>query len=184
MRMWDGRADVDSVGTALYLDWLLQDRANAGLAAAATQGTAWSADQTASAVRTLAAAGAKLRGDFSSVRVAWGTVLRMARGATQTPCGGFGYMGGVSAAVRPTSGTVQPGGWIRANFGSSTRMIVSLEPKGIRSWSVLPYGNSDDPVSPHYTDQMGLYGAGKYKVDSFGADAVAKSAKESLRLAR
>jgi len=184
LRRWDGRAEVDSVGTALYLAWLKQDRSNVGLASAAGLGTAWNAEQTASAVRTLAEAGKKLRSDMGSVAVAWGKVLRLVRGDKQAPCGGYGYYVDSNSAVRPTSGAVQPGGWIRANFGSSTRMIVSLEPKGLRSWSVLPFGNSDDPKSPHYSDQMELYGAGKYKPDPFGPEEVRKAAKETLDLKR
>ncbi len=182
MDKWNGRADADSVGTALYVAWLEQRPTNAALAREATAGNSWRADQTAQALKDLSAAAEKLKKSFGRVDVKWGQVLRLIRGDKQVPAGGFGYIAGVGAAVRPTTGAPQPDGTIRANFGSSTRMIVSLDPNGVKSWSVLPYGNSEVVTSPHWTDQMELYANGKYKPDAFGEAAVKAVAKETLRL--
>lgn len=184
MKRWDGRADADSVGPALYAMWMMEHRSNAALAAEAKTGIAWTADQVKSAEADLQAAGMKLKASLGSVDIPWGKMLRLVRGKKEVPCGGFGYFGGASAAVRPTTGPMQTGGWCKASFGSSTRMIVSLEPRGIKSWSVIPYGNSEVPTSPHFADQMEMYATGQYKSDPFGVDAVKRAAKETLHLSR
>jgi acyl-homoserine lactone acylase PvdQ len=47
-------------------------------------------------------------------------------------------------------------------------MIVHLDPKRVESWSVLPYGESQDPANPHYADQAAIFGRGEYKDTQFG----------------
>ena len=37
--------------------------------------------------------------------------------------------------------------------GQSCTTVVVLEEGDVRSYSVVPYGQSEDPSSPHYTDQ-------------------------------
>ena len=46
---------------------------------------------------------------------------------------------------------------------SYTTLLADLRPGGIKSWSILPFGNSTDPKNPHYTDQMEMFGRGEYK---------------------
>jgi acyl-homoserine lactone acylase PvdQ len=41
---------------------------------------------------------------------------------------------------------------------------VQFKPGAVRSWSATPYGESDDPHSPHYADQAErLFSAGRLK---------------------
>ena len=47
-------------------------------------------------------------------------------------------------------------------------MIVHLNPAKVESWSILPYGESQDSTSPHYADQMEMFGRGEYKPTGFG----------------
>jgi acyl-homoserine lactone acylase PvdQ len=48
--------------------------------------------------------------------------------------------------------------------GQNWVQIVQFKPGGVQSWSVTPYGQSDDPTSPHYTDQAEhLFSPGKMK---------------------
>ncbi len=46
--------------------------------------------------------------------------------------------------------------------GPSWRMVVSLEKSGIKSWAVYPGGQSGNPGSEHYTDQLNQWVEGKY----------------------
>ena len=75
-------------------------------------------------------------------------------------------------------------GHVLCTGGSSFRMIVEMDPNGVRSWSVLPYGNSQDPTNPHYTDQMALHGRGEYKDTIFGLAHIRKEATASTKLER
>jgi acyl-homoserine lactone acylase PvdQ len=56
----------------------------------------------------------------------------------------------------PDDGPEQSNGQIVDNDGWGHLMIVmESEPKEI--WSLLPFGESDDPSSPHYNDQTKLH---------------------------
>ena len=63
-------------------------------------------------------------------------------------------------------------------------MIVHLDPKGIQSWSVLPYGNSQDPANPHYADQQALFGQGEYKDTLYGLKQARSGAATHTTLRR
>jgi acyl-homoserine lactone acylase PvdQ len=160
MRKWDGRADVDSKGTALYYFWL---RVKGMSALAVKAGKGWeSADRTA-ALTGLAEASGEMR-KFHKLDIPWGKLHVSQRGDKTVPTSGFGvFAQGVEVvAVNPNMGPLRDGK-IVCRVGSSFRMIADLKPGGIRSWTILPYGNSTDPKSPHYTDQMELFGRGEYK---------------------
>jgi acyl-homoserine-lactone acylase len=121
-----------------------------------------------------------------TVEARWGGIQYMQRGTIKLPVQGFGYVlpGSDLAAVSPASagGDTLKSGQSRTTFGSSFRMIVSLEPRGVQSWSVLPYGNSSNDASPHFADQMDLYAVGKYKPTYFGLSGAKKTAVKSYRL--
>jgi acyl-homoserine-lactone acylase len=56
------------------------------------------------------------------------------------------------------------------NFGSSFVMAVDLDPKsGPRANVLLTYGNSSDPASPHYRDQLAMFAAGRTRPARFTA---------------
>ncbi|MEK7403512.1 MAG: penicillin acylase family protein, partial [Acidobacteriota bacterium] len=58
--------------------------------------------------------------------------------------------------LHPDSGTEQEDGRIHCNDGWGHLLVVMEgEPKEI--WSLLPYGQSEDPKSPHYNDQAKLH---------------------------
>lgn len=51
-------------------------------------------------------------------------------------------------------------GGLDVDHGPSWRQIVDL---GGKSWCVIPGGQSGNPFSPHYTDQLELWASGRYK---------------------
>ncbi len=187
LRRWDGRADIDSVGTALVAYWGSQNPGMAALIQKAAAGTPWSSEEQAAAASSLSAAEKGLVRDFGKVAVRWGEVLRMRRGAREIGVSGFGYLvPGMGAAVNPT-GTPRRGpitGEIIATRGSSWRMVVSLKPGNVQSWSVLPYGNSHDPASPYYANQMSIFATRRYKETHFGAEAARAKAVQKISLTR
>ena len=83
--------------------------------------------------------------------VAWGELHRHRRGGVDLP------MDGGVESLCPSGGEPDPDGRVRVAFGSSFRMVAQLaEDACPELWAAQPYGNSDDPDSPHYTDQMEL----------------------------
>jgi acyl-homoserine lactone acylase PvdQ len=186
LKAWDHKAKVDSVGCALYTYWLRDRKQNNGLSEAAGKGKVWSDADGKEANASLTSAAEKMIAEQGTLDVRWGGVQYMQRGTIKTPVQGFGYVAPWSgiAAVSPASAGSQTlkSGQSHATFGSSFRMIVSLEPKGIQSWSVLPYGNSNLPSSPHYADQMSLYAVGQYKPTNFGLSNAKKSSVKSYHL--
>lgn len=180
LRRWSRRADISSRGCALYAYWA-RDKEAAPLIRQAASGKSWTPEQAATAIRTLDAAAEKLKKDHGALSVEWGDVHRMSRGGWSVPVLGWGYVVGGDAAVAPNSGPFKDGVF-QCDFGSSWRMIVSLEASEIRSWSALPYGNSSDAKNPHYADQMALFGRGQYKEAPFGIEAARRAARRTTVL--
>ena len=186
LKAWDRKATVDSVGCVLYTYWLRDRKQNNNLSEAAGNGKAWSADEGAEAKASLVSCAEKMIAEQGALDVRWGGVQYMQRGTIRVPVQGFGYVapGSGIAAISPASAgsDTLKSGQSHATFGSSFRMIVSLDPKGIQSWSVLPYGNSNVPTSPHFSDQMPLYAVGKYKPTNFGLLNAKKLSVKSYQL--
>jgi len=91
--------------------------------------------------------------------VAWadmnGTMLpRDQRGATLSPSG-------LTAHGYPV------------NFGTSFVMAVDLTPAGPTAGVLLTYGNSGDPASPHFRDQLDAFARGQLRPARFTAAQVA-----------
>jgi penicillin amidase len=50
----------------------------------------------------------------------------------------------------------------KVSAGPSTRRIIDFSDIE-NSWSILPTGQSGNPLSEHYSDQAALYNAGKFR---------------------
>ncbi len=186
LKAWDKKSTIDSIGCALYTYWLREDKRNPGLSSGAGHDTKWSQADEQQVKETLESAAKKMIVEQGNLSVRWGDIQYMQRGTEKCPVQGFGYAapGTPIAAVSPASAGSETlkGGRSHATFGSSFRMIVSLDPKGVQSWSVLPYGNSNVSSSPHFSDQMSLYSVGKYKPTFFGKANAQKQAVKSYHL--
>jgi len=169
LRKWDCRADVDSRGTALYWFMLRADPKMNGLAVRAAHGDTWTSEEKRAALIALHKAAEDMRALGLPPDAPWGDVHVSRRGPTTTRISGLLAPGpGAIAAVVPNYGPFQ-GGKIVCNVGSSFRMIVHLDPKRVESWSILPYGESQDPQNPHFGDQAAMFGRGAYKDTHFGS---------------
>ena len=65
------------------------------------------------------------------------------------------------------------GGKEPSTHGPSWRMVVSLQ-EPIKSWGILPGGQAEDPMSPHYDDQFKLWKDYRYKELLFETDPTFK----------
>ncbi|MCT9110047.1 penicillin acylase family protein [Streptomyces mirabilis] len=68
------------------------------------------------------------------------------------------------ADASPDSGTGTPPA---GAFGSSFLMAVELTPDGPRAHTLLTYGQSSNPASPHYTDQTRLFSRKQWVTERF-----------------
>lgn len=101
--------------------------------------------------RALEAALERMQKLFGKTEVPWGQVNVTVRGGT-FPMDGTGLFD----VLHPDGGTEQSNGQIFDNDGWGHIMVV-MEGQPKQIWSLLPYGESEDPSSPHYNDQTKLH---------------------------
>jgi acyl-homoserine-lactone acylase len=90
--------------------------------------------------------------------VPWGKINVVVRGGT-FPLSGAGELFGV---LHPDYGPEQDDGRIFCNDGWGHLLIV-MEGAPKEVWSLLPYGESEHPSSPHFNDQAKLHSAQQVK---------------------
>src|SRR5258708_21295582 len=180
---WGGRADINARGCGLYLYWLLADKGNPALAKRADTGPAWTVDERLKATESLKKAAEQMKKDHGRLDLTWGEVHVTERGGKSMGIIGLAYFapGDQTATVAPNFGAFKDGK-ITCIGGSSFRMITDLDPKGIKSWSILPYGDTPDPKNPHFNDQTALFRPGHYKDTMLGLDRTKKGGGSTLSL--
>ncbi len=108
-----------------------------------------------------------------------GEIQRLRRGKLDLP-----ILGGTDT-LRATSiwDYDQPDGKFRVRHGDSFVMLVRWDARGnVVSESIQPYGAAiSRPESPHYTDQMQLFVAGKFKPVHFEWTDAVRNAKRRYR---
>lgn len=139
----------------------------------------WRGDAMPDARKTLQEAVDEFNKRFGRIDPKLGDIQRLRRGNVD-----LAMLGG-SDALRATTmwDADQADGKVRVRHGDSYIMLIRWDKNGgVVSESIQPYGAATTrPDSPHYTDQMKLFVAGKYKPVHFEwADAV-KHAKRRYR---
>jgi acyl-homoserine lactone acylase PvdQ len=155
LRAWDGRAEVESVGMTLFRAWwsALEPMRDAELRQTVEEGRALSGHAQDSLLAALDKAGRSLSQRFGGLHVPWGRVYRARRGDCSWPVSGISGRDGLIALRAVGSGEPDEDGISYARGGPACTTVVMLKPGDVRSYSVVPYGQSEDPTSPHYTDQ-------------------------------
>lgn len=175
---WDGLLNRDAVGAALFQAWLLQPFVWEKLYV----GTYLPADYNTTAplaerypeecANALVNAAEWLRAFGYPLDVTWGELHRLRRGNVDLPCDG-----GLDSLV-PNGGRLnEADGKTTVQFGSSFRSVIELLPDGNpHIWAGAPWGNSDDPSSPHFADQLPLAARREYRAVPWTREAVAREA--------
>jgi len=152
---WDGRLDAESTGATLFDAWLVQARKSgltpADLNALRTGG-ALSADKQKALLAALRTAAGDLRRVYGTIEVPWGRAHRTGRGSSSWPVAG-GDAGGIRVLRAISFGGPNEKGERLATGGQSMPTLVIFKKTGVESYSALPWGDSDDPASPHFADQ-------------------------------
>lgn len=176
IRAWDGRITLDSTAASLFLIW-----------AEKLFTPAWSSRR---APGDLCSALAEVVGefdrDFGDWRVAWGEINRHQRfdtsaglvvsdGRESFPiAGGHGSLGVSFCYLARSSGTKRRYGY----HGSSYVAAVEFA-DGPKARTIVPFGASRHPDSPHYADQAPIFAAGQLKQAHFARPDVSRAARRT-----
>lgn len=116
-------------------------------------------------------AAARLKQTCGKVEVKWGDIHKVGRTGSW-PVDGAGIR--FYATLRPVGyGPSGAGGMRKAVSGQSHVMLIFFKPGAVESFSVTPFGISDQPDSPHYEDQTEkLFAQNRLKSTFFGAEAL------------
>ena len=127
----------------------------------------------------------RLEIDFGTWKVAWGEVNRLQRveqsagesfsdAKESVPVRG---VGGDSGSMFAFIARQAPGQKRRYGvYGNSFVSVIEFGPT-VRACSVIAYGQSNDPKSPHYFDQAPLYAAGELKPACFERGEIERNAE-------
>jgi acyl-homoserine-lactone acylase len=117
----------------------------------------------ARAVEAFAWAVAEVRRKYGGVDVAWGTVHRVRHGSVDVPVGGCS---GILGCFRVLGFREEPDG-TRTVVGGDGWVLAVEFTTPVRAYSVLAYGQSSVPGSPHHDDQAALFAANRMKPVAF-----------------
>ncbi len=161
---WDKTVAPESKGGTLFEIWWTRYRTTGGTFArtwspAEPTTTPRGLQDTQRAIDAFTFAVDNIKSRYGAVDVAWGEVHRVRRGTVDVPVGGCGSDLGCFRVMTYRVGAdgkyeaVGSDGWILAvEFGN--------EPRG---YSVLAYGQSPKPASPHFADQAAMFARGELK---------------------
>lgn len=197
LAQWDRTTAPDSRGGILFELWYnrhLQGEALRALPfaerARRTFATPWSAtrpndtpDGLADPVRAAADfawAVDEATRRYGRADVAWGDVHRVRRGDVDVPVGGCT---GALGCFRVLQYSDAPDGKRMARGGDGWVLAVEFTPVP-RAYSVLAYGQSARPESPHFADQAAMFARGEMKRVAFTRDDVEKGTLRRYRPGR
>jgi acyl-homoserine-lactone acylase len=181
LEAWDNTVARDSKGSVLFVDFWRKYTKAVPMPFAVD----WDESKPAStpygirdkekARQALAAAMRDVKERFGSLSVPWGDVYRLRRGKVDIPVGG---LTGEFGAFRVIGYQEQKDGKFLALGGDSYVLAVEFT-NPPTAYSILAYSQSDDPRSPHYTDQTELFAREKWKRAWFTEEDIAKNLERS-----
>lgn len=179
LRAWDNTAAPESRGSALFESWwsrYAQLTGTRGVSAErdpAVFRAPWSPDAPTATPRGLAvparAAEAfrwamdDMKHEVGGWDLAWGDVFRIRHGSVDLPAGGCH---GALGCFRALWFERDDDGKYRVSGGDGWVLAVEFTDP-VRAYSVLAYGQSDRPDSPHHDDQTRMFAEGRMKRVAF-----------------
>jgi len=194
LEKWDNTASQEATGAALFVNfWRKYGKQATNPYAvpwdeAKPVTTPYGIGEVETARAALAAAVKEIKEKYGSLAVPWGSIYRLRRGALDVPISGYfcEYRGFKSApigdfgAFRVVRYEQAKDGKYVANGGDSYVLAVEFTSPPT-AYSVVAYSQSDNPSSPHHTDQSALFAQGKWKRIAFTEDEIAKNLESSYQ---
>jgi len=156
---WDGRFDKDSTVASIVRFWRLKCETAIDYVAIADGNPLNAADQ-AKMLDLLKETLADMKAKYGSSEVKWGDITLIGRGGKYFPLSSGDFGGGKekknfteTVCDVATRETPKGSGKYVGYNGSGTMMVSFLHKEGIESYSLVAWGESGDPNSPHYVDQ-------------------------------
>lgn len=181
LAVWDRRSHPESVEATWYLLWLER------VAGYATPQGELDPSRLPPgvAVRNFVRVLEHLEEQYSTLEVAWGEINRHQRpidGAwsderASEPCAGAHAWAGTTFCflARRPEGCRRRYGF----HGNSYVAAIELTPDGPRARTLIDFGQSTDPSSPHFDDQAALYARGEMKAAPFTRAEVRAATRRS-----
>jgi acyl-homoserine-lactone acylase len=182
LRAWDRRWSADSIPTTLAVYWGEALWEEAGQAPDTSTLSAYDAvlarTTPAQRLRALAAASDRLTRDFGTWRLPWGQVNRFQRLADDIaqpfddarPSLAVPFTSGQWGSLASINGPKVAG--LKKRYGDNGNSFVAVVEFGdrVRARAVTAGGESGDPASPHFTDEVARYAAGNLREVYFYPD--------------
>ncbi|NOY57561.1 MAG: penicillin acylase family protein [Calditrichaeota bacterium] len=145
---WNGHVNKENTGATMYRAWrsALEKRRAPVIQELGSLKSA----QKRNLLLSVRDAKKYLLATFGKDEVKWGETVILKRGDKSYPLGGGSFENGIQS-LRAVWGDSKNGVTIGAGGQSGTMVVILSKP--IKSVGVLPWGESDDPESPHYMDQ-------------------------------
>ncbi|MDZ4859607.1 MAG: penicillin acylase family protein [Candidatus Hydrogenedentes bacterium] len=140
-------------------------------------------DEKQALLKSFAAGMADLKADLGSLDKSYGDVFRAGRGDASWPSGGGGDRELDMTTLRNVSYSQERDDHTRWGRSGQTSTEIVVLSKPIKSWTYVPLGQSDDPKSPHYSDQAEkLFTKGILKETWWTPDALSKNIERRIEL--
>jgi acyl-homoserine lactone acylase PvdQ len=169
---WNGKLDAENNAAALYRFWRRECRKASVKFTTNEDDTIkeFFRNDQKNMLSALQGAIDYLNEKFGSFKVAWGETVRLKRGDKTWSVSGGAFENGLSV-LRAADGRLSlETGVTTVTSGQACCMLVVLKDP-IQSFSILPWGESDDPESPHYNDQAEqLFSKSKFKSTYFNIE--------------
>ena len=132
----------------------------------------------------LEAAVGRLTAEHGTTEVKLGDVYRIGRGGESWPLGGVKFFPGgqeVTTLRAMLAGDPDSNGnrWV---YAGQRQPVLTLLTDPIQSFTSAPYGQSDNPESPHYSDQARLLSERRLKPSYFNKADLMKHLSSTITL--